>query len=480
MHYGGGNLRKVWRGSWIQIVGVVGVLALVIVAVVNISRPDVHATLQSNQGGSWPTFLQNNGRTGYNGADIINSTTAPNLRQHWMRKITGQLSSEPVVANGMIYWGSWSGVEHASRLSDGTDVWATTLGKRTPDCRNVSLGILSTATEATVPIGGVTKSVVFVGGNDTQLYALDANTGAILWHTSLGTPPSNYLYSATAVFNGSVYIGVSGSDCSYVQAKVVQVNASTGAIQNTFITVPNGCTGASVWSSPAIDEANGILYFTTGEQGTCSTNEPFAIALVALRASDLSLVSSWRVPKAAQQSDGDFGATPTLFQATINGVSHQMVGVINKNGFYYAFDRTNISAGPLWQTQLAVRTSTSSTQDSISSSAWDGTALYVAAARTTINNQGCPGSLSALNPANGAILWRICLGFNAKDPVTVVPGVVVIGAGTALILVNAATGQQLFSFHDTNSRSNFWGPASISNGVLYQVNDDGIVYAFGM
>ena len=87
----------------------------------------------------------------------------------------------------------------------------------------------------------------------------------------------------------SIVLSIRATDRSQNQAKVVQVNASTGAIQNTFITVPNGCTGASVWSSPAIDEANGILYFTTGEQGTCSTNEPFAIALVILGAREIWL-----------------------------------------------------------------------------------------------------------------------------------------------------------------------------------------------
>jgi outer membrane protein assembly factor BamB len=44
---------------------------------------------------------------------------------------------------------------------------------------------------------------------------------------------------------------------------------------------------------------------------------------------------------------------------------------------------------------------------------------------------------------------------------------------------DAKTGNQLFSFQDTNKKSAFNGPGSISNGVLYQGNGDGILYVFG-
>src|SRR5947209_19142855 len=38
----------------------------------------------------------------------------------------------------------------------------------------------------------------------------------------------------------------------------------------------------------------------------------------------------------------------------INGVSHELVGMQNKNGKYYTFDRANIGAGPLWRAPIAV------------------------------------------------------------------------------------------------------------------------------
>jgi outer membrane protein assembly factor BamB len=172
-------------------------------------------------------------------------------------------------------------------------------------------------------------------------------------------------------------------------------------------------------------------------------------------------------------NDGDFGASPTLFPATIGSTQYKMVGLANKNGIYYAFDRTNISAGPLWEVRLAITPGPSS-----SSSAWDGTTLYVAAGTATVNGTSCAGSLSALNPATGASLWQDCLGYDARSSVTSVPGLVEVAEGTSMIVVDTTTGNQLFSFQDTSRKSNFLGPGCFSNGVLYQSNMDGIMYAF--
>ena len=90
------------------------------------------------------------------------------------------------------------------------------------------------------------------------MYALDAITGAVLWSTSLGSSPSHFIWSSPAVYNGSVYIGVASyGDCPLVQGQLVQLDATTGAIRHVFPVVPNGCTGAGVWATPAIDAVAG-------------------------------------------------------------------------------------------------------------------------------------------------------------------------------------------------------------------------------
>jgi polyvinyl alcohol dehydrogenase (cytochrome) len=438
---------------------------------------------KSGSAGDWTTYLHDRNHSGYNSAEkVINPGSAKNLKQHWMIPGTNTISTQPVVANGLVYWGAWDGNEYARHL-DGSMAWTTFIGKTTdPSCGGGTLGVLSTGTVANVQMGGKTISTLLVGGGDAQFYALNAKTGAILWKTRLGTSPDNIIWASPNLYKGSIYIGLASfGDCPLVQGKVFKLNVTNGSIQNTFNVVPNGCTGAGVWGSVTVDDSDKSIYFVTGNGNICGQPEPYAVALVKLRASDLSVVSSWQVPQSQQVSDSDFGSTPTLFSATINGTVHKLVGAGNKNGIYYAFDRTNIGNGPIWQDQVAIGGSgPESGQGTISPSSWDGKMLYVGGGNTTIKGQNCQGGLRAVNPATGAYIWENCLTDGpAIGAITTVPGVAALGEGTAIDLVATADGSNLFKAWDKNNQSKYYGAASISNGVLYIGNKDGNFYAYG-
>ncbi len=468
-----------WMYQRMYLATIAGLVTLLCI----ISGPMATPTMAA--AGDWPTYQFNNAHQGFNPTEtLINPATAPNLKLHWTHTAPGgQISTEPVVANGMIYWGSWDGFEHATALNNAF-VWATRIGVTTDNsCNPPSVGVADSPTVATITIGTTPTPVVFVGGGNANFYALNANTGAIIWHTPLGSSPSHFLWSSPAVFNGSVYVGMASfGDCPLVQGQMIQMNETTGAIQHVFNTVPNGCTGAGVWGAPTINETTGQLYFVTGNPGGCSQSESLSTSIVRLNASDLSFVSSWQVPASEQVPDSDFGSTPTLFTATINGVQTDMVGVPDKNGTYYAFNQTLIHVGPVWRAHLASGGPCPQCGNgSISPSAWDGKTLYAAGGGTTIGGVGCKGSLRALNPATGAFIWEHCM----KDgpvlgAVTAVPGVVVANEGTFVIVVNATTNQTLFRFHDTHSGSFFVSGASISNGVIYVGNLDHNLYALGL
>ena len=470
-------------GKWQRISFLVLILAFILTStiIVLLWQRAAHAASSS---GDWPTYLNNNGRQGFNGAEtIINPSSAPHLKLHWTDAGKGAIFSQPVESNGRIYWGSLDGYEHATNLN-GIQVWQQFLGRTTPNCNSrVPLGVVSTATVASVPVNGTTTSVVFVGGGNANFYALNASSGAVIWRTSLGAPSSNrFIWDSPAVYNGSAYIGIASiGDCPLVQGQLFQMNVSTGAIQHIFNVVPNGCIGGGIWGSPTIDEGAGALYFATGNPGGCSTKNPYTFALVKLRASDLSVMSSWQVPVAERTKDSDFGSTPTLFQATINGSVHSLVGVANKNGIYYAFDRTAINHGPIWTAKIAIAGDCPECGDgSISPSAWDGNRLYVAGGKTTINGSGCPGSLRALNPATGAFIWQHCMKNGAViGAVSLVPGVAVAVEGSYLVLVASASGNTLFTYRGSTTTSHFYGAASISHGVVYIGNKDKKLYALG-
>jgi outer membrane protein assembly factor BamB len=438
--------------------------------------------------GDWTTFAHDSGHSGFDSAETaITPTTAAGLKLAWTRTAGGVTATQPVIAGNVVYWGSWDGYEHATNATTGAIVWARFLGTTTSPCGAIAspfgplatgtrLGVNSTATLATI---GSTP-MLFVGGGDRQIYALNPLNGAVIWHTLIYNNANAFIWASPVALDGNVYIGsASISDCPLVAGKITELSGATGAILHTFAVVPNGCIGAGVWGTPAIDTAAGTLYFTTGNSGSCARTETYAESIVELRTSNLSFVHHWQVPASQRIGDGDFGATPTLFTATINGAQHRLVGAANKNGIFYAWDRANINAGPVWQLKVAVAGACPQCgQGSIAPAAWDGARLYVAGGNTTITGRRCKGGVRALNPARGSILWQHCMQSGpVLGPLTAVPGLVAATEANWLIVMDSANGPTRFRFAVADGKP-FYGGASVSNGQLYVGNSDGSLLAF--
>src|SRR5579859_5925127 len=323
---------KAARLKWKVVSFSILIVVLVVTALV-IIFPYRLAVLASSGGGAWPTYLIGNTRSGFNPAEtVITASSAPHLKLHWSYYVGGSfyvksITTQPVEANGLIYWGSWDGNEHATNLN-GTQVWQKGIGYTFSSQCNNTAGVASTATFKTLNIGGTSTPVLFVGGGNATFYALNASTGATIWSTSLGSSPDHFIYSSPAFYRSSIYIGLSSfGDCPLVQGQLIKLNAATGVIQHIFSVVPSGCLGGGVWGSPTIDPVDNSVYFATGNDGSCSKKELYTIALLKVSASNLSYISSWQVPSSELMSDSDFGSTPTLFSATIGGVQHLLVGV---------------------------------------------------------------------------------------------------------------------------------------------------------
>jgi PQQ-like domain len=273
-------LSDKWMRRKLPLFALMGMLVLFIPAL--LALVPLTAPTASSQplvsAGDWTTYGNTIARTNFTAAETaITPSSAPLLKQKWARSATNGISDQAVTMNGVVYWGSWDGNVHATTISTNARIWATYIG-RTSDssCVPPQVGVASTPTVATV--NG--QLDVFVGGGNANFYALNAATGQIIWHTALGPSPSTFIWSSPALYNGSIYIGLSSfGDCPLVQGKMFQLNASTGAIQHVFATVPNGCTGAGVWGSPAIDTSAGTLFFATGNNGSCSTSEPMLLLL---------------------------------------------------------------------------------------------------------------------------------------------------------------------------------------------------------
>jgi outer membrane protein assembly factor BamB len=475
--------RGILIGKWVRqrvyLVALVGVLVTMatVFLVPALLGTRAASSEQFTSAGDWPTYGYDNARDNFNAAEtIITPSTAPQLKQKWAHSGANGISDQLAAVGGTVYWGSWDGFVHATNASNGARVWSTFIGQTTDSaCTPPRVGVASSPT--VVSVNGQLE--VFVGGGNANFYALNASTGSVLWHTSLGASPSTFIWDSPAVFNGAVYIGTSSfGDCPLVQSKFYRLDPTNGSILNTFNIVPGGCNGGGLWGSPTIDETAGTIFIATGNSGSCGNSEPYGFALVKLSASTLSVLDHFQLPSAERPGDSDFGSTPTLFTTSTGRL---MVGVANKNGKYYAFDRNSIAAGPVWKVQVANGGGCPQCGNgSISPSAWDGSNLYIGGGSTTISGSSCKGSVRKVDPDNGNFLWQHCMGAGPVlgSVTATASGVVAASQGNTVIVMNASTGVTLARLHDSLASSKLYGGPSISNGALFVGNIDGNIYAY--
>jgi len=116
--------------------------------------------------GAWPRYLHDNGGSGYAADGGMSATAAKNLKPlaGFAVKLPATISTQPVLANGLIYVGAWDGNEYAITPS-GAVQWKRFLGITTKGkaCQ-FPIGIAGTPVVATAPVGARSRSVLYVGG----------------------------------------------------------------------------------------------------------------------------------------------------------------------------------------------------------------------------------------------------------------------------------------------------------------------------
>ena len=401
--------------------------------------------------------------------------------------MTGQpgqnLEASPTMFGGRIYIGAATGVFYALDEQTGTVIWKRFLGfvpKKTLGAR----GFTSTATVAPDPVSG--DPTVYVYSADGYLYALKASDGSTVWKSVVALPSPTksdyYAWSSPAVIGGRIYVGISsqGDHPLVKNAGEASYDQSTGAHIATFKTMPAGVQGGSIWSSAASDGQS--VWVTTGNPPQPQDQPGDGNSIVRLDAATMARQDAWKVPANQLIPDSDFGASPTLFQATIVGVSTPLVGACNKNGLYYALRQQDLAAGPVWQFQAGA-------PDNIGpglclpAAIWDGSRLFVAGNGTTINGTGYEGSVRQLDPATGTPIWETGLpGSILGSPSLNGSGVIAAvafdtsGGKNAAWLIDASTGALLKTITTKNSVE-FAQPVFADNYLLFATSNHGL-YAY--
>ena len=432
-----------------------------------------HARADAVSYQDWPMFLQNPARTGATVDPKLSVSSAATLKLKFAFPTGGPIATSVSIVGTTAYVGSWDGYEYAVNTSTGAMIWKQFLGTTTdPGCNPVNIGITSAA--------AIVNGVLYVGGGGPYWYALNPTTGAILWKVYTGDNSqagAHYNWSSPLIVGNYAYIGIaSNCDNPLVQGQLLQVAISgpqQGQIVNSYSFVPNGQVGGGVWTTPAYDAATNTIFVSTGTLNDHTQTQSQAI--VALNATTLQYQSSWQLPFEASVMDSDWGTTPTL---TTDSAGDQLLSVANKNGIVYTFNRNNLAAGPIWQRQIAIGGDCPTCGDgTIASGVFANGVLYYAGGNNVQNGRGSGGSITALDPKTGNVLWSR----QTEGPILGSPAYVngMLGEveGSTFEVLNAANGQLLYSYV---LPAPAYGAVSVARSQFYVGDANNDLYAFGL
>src|SRR2546423_605751 len=236
--------------------------------------------------------------------------------------------------------------------------------------------------------------------------------------------------------------------------------------------VGDGGTGSGVWTSPAVDVQNHKVFVTTGSgvdffDGTgCS--------IIRLDLATLALEDMWKVDADYATWDADWGSSPTLFT---DAAGRELVGAGHKDGRYYAFLRSDLASGPVWSAEVALQGEVPQEGGgTLSTAAFDGARLYVGGGSPPDSTDpDAHGSVVALDPANGTVLWRQAVPGAVIAPVSTVNGVVFAAGGNLVEALGAADGKVLWSYR---TDSLLFGGIAIARDTIFVGDLSGKLYAF--
>jgi outer membrane protein assembly factor BamB len=206
----------------------------------------------------WPTA----------GADLANSraaleseiteATVADLTELWRLPLpdAGGLSTVPIVVGGIAYVATASGQVHAVDVETGEPVWAS-------EATDFNIGPFGVA---------VDDDHVYSLDGGTGVLALDRESGEEVWSTDVTATDSTGIDIQPIVVDGlvlvsSVPVSLHGIYAGGDRGTVYALDADTGDVVWTFDTVPEDLwgnpevnSGGGAWYPPAVDLDRGVVY----------------------------------------------------------------------------------------------------------------------------------------------------------------------------------------------------------------------------
>jgi outer membrane protein assembly factor BamB len=361
---------------------------------------------------------------------VISAANVGQLQQAWTTENIKGMSSTPIIADGVLYFGDWTGSIRAVDATSGKERWATDL--------------------KTYYIGGsvaVEGDHVYVGTFDAKLTSLDRATGAVQWSTPVDDGPGSAVFGSPTIVDGLVIVGVASFEeftnplTPKFRGHVVGLDVTTGAEVWRYWTTNSDTEsgpGIAIWSALSYDAERHLAYVPTGNNYAPPAG-PTSDAVVAIdtRTGKQQWVTRfttediWTLGGEGEGPDADVGAPPNLFD--VNG--RPALGVGDKGGTFHALDR--VTGEELWKVSL---TEGGAQGGVMASAAYADGRVYVAS-----NKGGKTADLVALAVNDGKEAWRIDVGGHATGPVTLSNGVLYLGDDSGRFnAFDAADGKRLW------------------------------------
>jgi polyvinyl alcohol dehydrogenase (cytochrome) len=478
--------------------------------------------LKAPQWNGWGNDYDN---TRYQPNPGLKAEEVPRLKVKWAFAYpTTQAMGQPTIIGNRLYVTASSGQVICLNAQTGCAYWTL----------NVGATVRTAVTVGPLPAGSQAKFAAYFGDVRANVYAVDAETGKILWRMKADDHPVARITGAPVLYRDRLYVPVSSVEeaigrndkyeCCKFRGSMLALDAYTGKLiwkthtipdepkpyrKNTAGTQLYGPAGAAIWSAPTLDLKRGVLYAGTGNSYTdVPTGGPDAIIAFDLKTGkirwinqvlpDDNFIMNCRQPGAGNcpqnaGPDFDFGSSPILRKLP-NGKQVVLAG--QKSGILFALDPDN-QGKKLWEIKLGSGTALGGIEWGFTA---DGTAAYVPMADPFgALDERKPG-LSAVKIATGEKIWHTpapaakcawgtqrCT--NAQSAAaTLIPGVVFSGTADGHMRAYAASDGKIIWDFDTAAEpykavngkeakggTIDGGGATIANGMLYFNSGYGVI-----
>ncbi len=230
-------------------------LALVLLAPAAAAAPAQQTIPVSDAAGrEWLTYGGNFFNQRYSSLNQINASNVAQLKGAWSYH-TGASSaatsfeSSPIVSGGVMYLTGPQSQVFAVDAATGAEMW-----KYIPDYSGTQVAGISGLSALPLCCGQVNRGVaigdgrVYVAQLDARLAALDAQSGKVLWSIQVADPRAGYSETMAPLFyNGMVIVGISGAEYE-IRGHVTAYDAASGNQVWRFFTIPApGEVGSDTW-----------------------------------------------------------------------------------------------------------------------------------------------------------------------------------------------------------------------------------------